>query len=1109
MPSLKVLQEFKSSLEKIGRENEIRAEQNLPEDDLPLPDKEPAAAGPETESMTEPAAAVEPETAVLAAEPESAFSDAESDNNFLDVPNNIMDLPPADDEPVINAEPTNTESTANAEPAADGTPDADDFLSFGDLGDLLGNGSDTPNLADDFPAITDTEETAESGNSGDLGALLDTIPDDPGLDEIDLLDKSYNEPGLQPDNDSGANETEDITGPGTDFSEDDFNIPSELLNGLSDSLEDSESPQTGESTDEFSLSELPDFSEPEEASAGLQDTAEPEETVDSFDLGGEFIEDAPAADEPDVLNESPELVEPLDSDGSIDSFESMDSFESIDSAELLNADESVDSGESVDSFDQFNLNPAAGTDTADFSLESQDFEIPQQETGSSDDFALPGIDDVFGPRGTPAADTGVDEILADSDEIRLTDDEVQKLRETLASYPLNLRIACGELIAEEVVDPDQMTALIKYLTSGAPPKTTAALAGKILGRTIAIPRGFEKMTGEQLEIEQGSFAYIFIHNFLPVLRTFLIVALVLVSVGYLAWTFIYLPLKAESIYKRGYEQISAGEYSRSRDLFKQASAINPKKIWYYRYARSYRDERQYIYAEEKYDELLNFTALKNKNQIPEKAAVLEYAAMETNYLRNYSKAETLLRRNILDYSNRDRDALLALGDNSLAWGDTEKEHYEDARESYAILLERYGRTDQILERMLKYFIRTDNLGEVLPLQNHFMSSDSTKISAETLAELGGYLLDKRTEVTRGIPNEYLNQIGGIREVLLRAVRSDPVLPESYYHLSRYYNLFSNYGDEELTLQRAIQCFDAAKLETQKRLGYRLLALRRYAEIFTQRGEFFQAEKYLIDGTKLYEDGLSRRILTASPEYGRLYADLGDLNFFTMDGNAQAALDLYSRSEQNGYAPPEIQYRMGAAYYQLKQWPQALDRFTAASFPLPYNERILYALGNTSYLRGNYFAAQAYYDRLLDILEADKTRFALITPTEDKTQLEIAERLMVVQNNLAVTLDALTLRTGDNSYRTRALGLYADSQRAWDILTRDPVSMVRLRPSPDINGPGINPAYLNVQNSLYPVPGYDPLFFMRIDKDMLQPSVWDDLAPSGYSLAEGVSSALSR
>ena len=648
-----------------------------------------------------------------------------------------------------------------------------------------------------------------------------------------------------------------------------------------------------------------------------------------------------------------------------------------------------------------------------------------------------------------------------------------------------------------------MSRLVKLLINGAPAKDTAALAGQILGRTIAIPKGFEKKSGEELEAEQSSFAYIFVHNFLPVLRLFMMIALFVLSVGYLGWKFIYTPLRAERIYKLGYERIGAGEYTRANDRFLEAFKILPKIPWFYKYARAFREAKQYTLAEEKYRELLYFTASRNKRRIPEKAAVLEYADMETNDIGNYQAADEILRHNILDFFPFDRDALLALGDNSLAWGDYERERLEDAREYYAQYMEKYGRSDPLLERMLKYFIRTDVLEEVLSLQSYFMASEKRSITSPTLAELGGYLLDKRYEKVSGVPDEYLDSIGGIRSVLLRAIRQDSMLPESYYHLARYYRYFDNLSDEKLTLDLAVKVFDAAKEESPKRIRYHINTLCRHGEVLIELKEFFPAEESLFKGLNLYQDGLSRRLLVPSPEFGKIYANLGDLEYFVKDGDMRSAIDYYSQSEQNGWAPPEMQYRMGAAYYQLRQWGPAQDYLTAAYREQTPNRRILYALGNVSYMRGNYFAAQGYYDRLLEMLDAERERFPLIMPSDDEEQMDLAERLMVAQNNLGVALEALTERTGNSSYRFRAQGLYSDSERAWDVLTRNPRSMIRMRPSPEITAPGVNPAFLNIQNSLRPVSGFEPQFFLRIDKDMLEPSLWEDLAPPGYRISEGI------
>ena len=153
--------------------------------------------------------------------------------------------------------------------------------------------------------------------------------------------------------------------------------------------------------------------------------------------------------------------------------------------------------------------------------------------------------------------------------------------------------------------------------------------------------------------------------------------------------------------------------------------------------------------------------------------------------------------------------------------------------------------------------------------------------------------------------------------------------------------------------------------------------------------------------------------------------------------------------------------------------------------MPLNRRLLHALGNVSYLRGNYFAAQGYYRRLLDLLEAEPSRFPMLSPNERPDHMELAERLMIARNNMAVAMEALTDRTGDPRYRTEAMALYSESARAWDALTRDPNTMIR--------STSANLGFLNSLNILHPQTGYEPRLFNQIDKDVLEPSSWAALA----------------
>ena len=1098
MPSLRALEEFKSSFDSLGGELRTLAELDLPRDDLPLPDHEPAFLSP-----------------------------AKTGDPFQEIQPDIpLDVQPGDVDQGFQDS---------------GFPDTglkgsdDDFIDFGDLGDLLGGSGDAPVMEETWDETGDESGSGPqelSGQEEDLSDFIDAIPDDltpPGLldgfaDEIEADSGPETPPeddlGFLPADESPAGDDfsmDDILGSGSeDFGDADF---------LEDDTKDTSADETPEEGD-FPSFDLENSLELHGEDPYVPVASNKSETIftqdPDFPADEFFLTEDTGEQEDEVLPADEHPAEELDE---LQGFEDADFGDAADFEETAGFDEaghetegtaahedstggfdlggeSVDFGHDAileeipgDSFDNFNVDSNALAGNFDLGIED-DF-----GSGMGDEFALPGMDSSFGQKPGPRkVSRDLDEEI---EEINLSDEELEQLHNTLSSYPLNLRIACEEIIAEMAVAPDMMSELIKLLVTGASAKETAALAGKIMERTIPIPKGFEKKTGEALEAEQSSFAYIFVHNFLPVFRLFLMIALVVLSAGYLCWKFIYTPLRAEKIYKLGIERIQAGEYGRANDRFREAYKINQKKSWFYEYARAFRDARQYTLAEEKYQELLYFTASKNKQRIPEKQAVLEYADLETNYIGNYEAADNILRRNILDYRPLDREALLALGDNALIWGEYESARLEDARESYARYMERYGRSDPLLERMLKYFIRTDNLEEVLQLQTYFMQSTKRIISASSLAELGGYLLDKRYEKIQGVPNEFLDSIGGIREVLLRAVSQDSMLPETYYHLARYYYYYENFYDERLTLDLAVRVFEHVSEETPKRIKYHLNTLRRYGEVLVAAKEFFPAEEAFIKAVNIYQDALSRRLLTKAPEFGRIYANLGDLEYFVKEGDWKRALDYYRNAELNGWAPPEIQYRMGAAHYQMRQWGPALDRFFTAHRELPPNRRILYALGNVSYMRGNYFAAQGYYDRLLEMLEADRSRLPPIMATDDETGLDLAERLMVAQNNLAVTLDALTERTGNNKYRSRAHGLYADSERAWDILTRDPKSMLRMKPSPEINAPGINPAFLNIQNSLRPIPGYEAKFFLRIDKDIVEPSAWEELAPPGFRLSEGI------
>ncbi|MDR0721560.1 MAG: outer membrane protein assembly factor BamD [Treponema sp.] len=1041
MPSLQDLEAFKTSFRTVGKEDIILAEQNIPLEDLPLPDSDvslssspvepkpmPETAG-ETGVIPDPAENTNipldttPEASEVSSELE--WEDEDDDFNFSEL------LSPALSPTIVPEELPEEDFPEMVIPEKDGP-------SIEDKEDPL---KPDPPLSEGEGLQEEAAlPPAEDFSLDDIENALD--PDPPPSEEEGLQEEAAPEAALPPAEDFSLDDIENALDPGPPPSEE-------------EAFQEEAAPEAAlPPAEEFSLDEIENALDPE-----------------------------PSPSEEEAFQEeaAPETALPPAEEFSLDELENALSHDALSESESLE------------------LNPALSPFDLDqeTSLEGLPLDI-FDAFKSPDEIASEEPDGAGSPHpfvGSLDEDLAVIRPAADIEEIELSDEELVLLNKTLESYPLNLRIACEEAIAEQAVEPALMSKLIKSLVKGASVKEMVPLVGKILGRIIIIPKNFEKKTGEALDAAHASFKYIFVHKFLPLFRLFLMIALVVASLGYLAYRFIYIPIRADLVYKKGYTDLLAGDYSQANDVFKEALSIHPAKQWFYRYAEGFRDSRQYVYAEEKYDELLQYYPR-------DKKGVLDYASMETTHLNNYAKADSLLRRNILDYAADDKEGLLAVGDNALAWGAIDPTRYEDARDAYARYLERYGWVDPVVERMLKYFIRTDNLKEVLPLQSYFMDNPKTKIAPASLAELGGYLLDKKLEEVRGVPNEYISHIDGIRDILVKAAGADPSLPEPHYHLARYYNYFDNVTDERITLERAIQTFDAVKEEPVQRLNMRIDTERRYARLLMNQKEFFAAEEHLVKGIGLYEDGVKRQILSRSPQFGRLYADLGDLAYFTQEGNMARALEYYMQSEQNGWAPPEVQYRMGSAYYHQRQWGPALERFFVASSEIPLNRRLLNALGSASYMRGDYFTSQGYYSRLLDLLNADRIRFPMLLPNERPDHLELTERLMVVRNNLGVTLEALTEQTGDNRYRSQALGLYSESARAWDTLTRNPETLVRSGAG-ELSTPGLNLAFLNSRNSLHPEPDYEPQIYLQIDKDVLEPSPWEALAPQNFRLSDGL------
>ena len=1147
MPSLNELGKFKSSFSNIANEKNDLKSLNLPFDDfeLPLNDAPPFNYSRNTPYTSLASGDVDFTADTESPEPENPAGNFDF-SSFLDnLPGGAA--PSAADTPSSSAlsaidDLLNGINDHTPEDVPDSIAPEEDTAIDADPGDLGASLPDDNFSLDDIPpeqsaevedipdfSIDDltVEDVAKDSSGGALGDDF-TVPDDllAGFgDEVESSpadfpadDFSLDTPGPEfnePEDSHDIEESIDLGGEVLESGAGDFDA------GVLDAsvLDASDLPDFGEAAGD-SLPDMEDFDLGDGSidlgGESLFDNADTGAAQDSGEAGGDFSMDDSL---PDFGAGFDDLGLSTTPDASLGDFDDslFDSHPGTESPAL-------DAGFDLDgAVPDLSGGDAAALDLgdfgADFASDSIELETapaaiaPEAEHLSddvfgSDDFSLSGLDDIlskskvetlpasaapqkkglFGKK-KPQAEEDEPEADENIDEISLNQSDVDKLLNTLSQYPLNLRIICEELIAEQVILPQQLSKLIRLLVNGAHVKETAAHVESITGKPVVIPKSFEKMTGAAFEEEQASFGYIFVHNFLPVIRLVTFIILMAGSVLYLAYRFVYTPLRAESIYRRGYERIPAGEYQRANELFYQAFEIHRNKNWFYSYAEAFRDQRRFSLAEGKYDELLRFYP-------HDKKGVLDYAKLNTDYLLNYEKANNLLQRELLDYAPNDSEGLLAAGDNFLRWGDSDPvkyfDKYEDARFCYARLLELLGWQPAIIQRMMAYFIRVDNLRETLNMRIWFENNPKHQLPAESLAELGGYLLDKQLERPKGVPDPYIESIESVRDMLLKAVMMEPTLPEPHYHLARYHNNLGNVYEERRTLENAIRAFNLAQTESVRRRGYRVDTQYRYANILINNREFFPAEEEIVRGIQLFEEYMNRNLIPASAQLGQLYALKGDLEFFVKSGNMETTLNNYHTAERYGYSPPEIQYRMGAAYYQQGDWSNSLNYLFNAAVDLPFNRRLLYALGNAAYQRGDYFAAQGYYTRLLDILESQRVRLPELLPNDGVQFLETGERLMYARNNLGAASEALAEQTGNRAYRTSALVMYTESARAWDAITRNPETMVRSRLTESSGSPSINLGYLNANNALRPSNDFAPQIFPRIDKDVLEPSKWEEL-----------------
>ena len=1124
MPGLNQLKQFVSDIKNVGDEVKIRTQRGEKPAVVPLPEgiseaddsedfvlglPEPAAEEIAADSEETDAESINPDDIVSqdADDSSAAIPDLdallnpvgqESDSvpdlsDFLDTPKETpledLDL----DALLKSSEPAETEEPEPLDtPGSSSGSDLPDFGSLGDLPDFgdfdssldslseNNSPSDIPDINADFgsdnsggdsiPAMeTPAKETSDSisddgfgdglGDSDDFafdGNAIDLNEDIP--EEIAEEDGSMPVVEETPETETVPEVTSDAMDSDTsapasfDFETPDFEAPAASPDSVENmfSTDGLDFPSSDNNSLDFPSSDNNGLDLP--AGDGAMDFNIPDMDFSGTDMAGEReAEESSKTAAQAILDNN---------DGFIDASMDVPPEDFSDSMEGMGDADSIDFGDtSSPAGEEFPVTDPYGAGD-DFLLDENSFEIPgfsDTETAS------------FGKKGKVKVDVAdFSQAKTGRPKNTLTDEEYVVFKKNLSAYPLNLRLAIEEMLVKNGFTDDAEFDVVETILKKVPARQLATHLEKLLDISIDVPRDYERRSVAQYEAYKQSFQYQLKNRIIPGGIAAALIAIVCYALFQASVSFIYNPAMATLLYKQGYTLLENNEYPQSEQRFSEAVKYKPIKKWFFKYARGYRSHKQYERAGQMYKK----TLVHFKN---DKAAGIEWAEMELYERSNYERAENIARREVLDHHINDADGILLLGDVFLEWGEENAEKYEDAREQYATLINLYGVNDLYLSRMMRYFIRTDKLRNVLELKARFYPRKKS-LCAQDWGELSGYMLDKLYGKLSRSEESLRSSIEDVRAMLDIAIKADPSIPVPHYNMARYFIHNNNFEAAKSELNKALDCFDRQEFRTRKNTYKEIDSCRILGELYADTREYLKAQEVYTRGIDLYQTENERDAgFTGDYNTGLLYADMGDIEYF-ISGDMDAALKNYEMALKNKNDTASINYRVGAVYYSKNVYDKALDSFIRAKEKNDTDINLKLALGNVLSLRGDNFAAQGYYTELLNLLDKEKERHYILYPQEKEDDNGLVEMFLKVNNNLGVTLYRLARQTGDSNKNAQATVRLSDSIRAWDALTRNPETMVRLG--------GSN---LALQNSKYIMASradFEPAIYTDIPKTMV-------------------------
>lgn len=647
----------------------------------------------------------------------------------------------------------------------------------------------------------------------------------------------------------------------------------------------------------------------------------------------------------------------------------------------------------------------------------------------------------------------------------ISDREAKVIFNYLAEFPRNVKIACEEFITSENNDPNEVVELIELLKEEESIKVIVRFLEEKTGEHIDIPRGFEKINGKAYWEMINSPAYIFRTKVLPVIvKSAIAVLFALFTIA--ASITLFIPASHGSlVYRSGYRDIKNEDYAQSMEKFHKAFEIWPSRGWSYKYAERYIEKRQYILAEEIYDNLLD------EDYRPyDRRGRLDYCRFESELMGNYQKADQIIQE-YLDFDRTDAGAHLEAARNFLRWSYFDKSRLESGRMEIVAAGENHKYTDEVMFEMLHYMILSDRYDDVLQMWESYQNKPRTKLDLEIFGKLAGYFIDQEEK-------ELANA------VIKRMYKQEENNRNAHFQWARLSRIESEWASMENAANKVLYQLAQLPYLTRDTLSMKILSLNMKAMGEYKKSEYLLTQRDLEEAIGLYENAVTRNILKKEPCYGELYYNLGNLFYYTAE-EYETAFSLYEKSQDSHFHNSDIVYKKGYIEYQRGDYRSALLEFAEAASVFSSNPNLLYATGNTFFRRNDFFSALAHYYHTADLLEKQKDSIRGYDPQNRVAHYRTIDGLSMVYNNIGATLFGVYRTTGDHSKYVQALANLQKATEYRDILFRNRSTLEGINLEGSLSR--VNTENLlesdNMKAALYPATNNSVQIYEQLPKDM--------------------------